>query len=95
MTSADAYQAEGDLTTPEERLRRKWAGNLVTQFDRIYPDGNRKQFQADLKAVGCEVSMQTISVWLRGEASPRPIHQVAIGAVLRVSAGLLFPVEAA
>lgn len=78
---------------PAERLRREWADSLAEHLR--LRKMSRKEFRNQLEATGCEVSIQAVGQWLRGETSPRPHHQAAIAAVLGVPARRLFPIEAA
>lgn len=82
----------GNETDPAKRLRQEWAESLNEHLD---ASGlSRKQFRQKLEEAGCDVSLQAISFWLRGDWSPKPHHQAAIAAVLRVPVRRLFPIEA-
>lgn len=82
----------GTEPNPIKRLRQEWALSLEEHLDAA--EMSRKEFRQRLLEQGCDVSLQAISLWLRGECSPRPYHQAAIAAVLRVPVRRLFPIEA-
>lgn len=69
--------------------RRDWGSNLSAFLDEAQV--TRKDLQGRLSAVGFDVSLQAISQWCRGQTSPRPEMQAAIGRVLGVPARVLFP----
>lgn len=82
----------GEEEDPAKRLRQEWAASLREHLKAS--DMSRKEFQGRLAEQGCSVSHQTISMWLRGETAPRPHHQAACAAALRVPARRLFPLGA-
>jgi len=74
------------------QLRRHWGQNLQLHLDEAIPEPiTRKELQRRLAEIGYEVSLQAISLWLRGEAAPRAAMQAAIAKVLGVPARSLFP----
>ena len=78
---------------PERRMRRQW-GRSLTEHLKL-AGLSRKQFQQQLATYGVEVTHQAIAQWLAGRTAPKPSHQAAIAAVLRVPARSLFPLEVA
>lgn len=83
----------GSEQDPAKRLRQEWAESLR---EHLKAAGlSQKQFGRALADQGCKVSQQAISQWLLGETAPRPHHQAACAAALRVPARRLFPIEAA
>lgn len=67
-----------------------WASNLADAITEL--GMTRKALVAALEDSGHPVSEQAVGAWLRGEYSPSPTHQAAIGAVLRIPPHLLFPI---
>jgi hypothetical protein len=79
---------EGDRT----ELRRYWGDSINEHMKARLPEPmSRKELQRGLAAIGFEVSLQAISLWIRGEVSPRPETQAAIARVLGVPARSVFP----
>lgn len=70
--------------------RQTWAANLRDAL--AAQPLTQKQLIAALGEVGCVVTQQAVSSWMRGEHSPSTEHQAAIAEVLHVPAHLLFPV---
>lgn len=83
------------LGTHSQRLRGEWAESLQEHMDARLPSKmTRKELVAALGVVGCQVTVQAVGQWLRGETSPRPHHQAALAAVFQVPVRRLFPIEA-
>lgn len=78
---------------PADRIRKRW-GSLLSETLAI-KDMNRKAFQKKLEDEGLHVSLQAISLWVRGEAGPRPHHQAIIARALEVPVYSIFPIEVA
>ncbi len=81
---------EGE-SDPAKRLRAEWGQSLEEHLDAR--NMRRKELVERLKDLGCEVSVQAVGQWVRGETSPRPHMQAAIATVLGVPVRRLFPVE--
>lgn len=83
----------GSESDPAKRLRSEWSDSLREHL-RI-AQVSRKELVRRLTEHGCSVSYQAVGQWLRGETSPRPHHQAALAAILRVPVRRLFPIEPA
>lgn len=79
----------GKPQTAEQALRDVWAAALKDEIGakQITP----KQFHAELRNAGAEVSIQAVYSWLKGTTSPSPINQAYCAHVLRAPAHRLFP----
>lgn len=83
----------GDLTTPAERIRLRWAATLAALL--AQRELTVKQFRHELAAFGCDVTRQAIEQWLKGVTAPRPHHQAAIAAVFRLPVAAIFTIDSA
>lgn len=76
---------------PEQRLRFDWSESLAEHMKA--QEVTVKQLVAKLAELDIEVTRQAVELWLKGQTSPRPHHQAALGTVFNVPARRLFPIE--
>lgn len=90
-----------DKRDPDAVIREAWAESLQENLDAYYDAAtgqqgmSRKQLQAGLAALGVDVTLQAIGMWLSGQTAPRPSAQIAIARVLGAPARRVFPLETA
>lgn len=82
----------------EHKIRTAWAESIKAYMNAwIDPHTgermSRKQLRAALAAQGFDVTMQTISMWLTAQTSPRPAHLVALARVFNAPPRVMFPLE--
>lgn len=81
----------GGQTSFEDRLRHEWCESLKEHMAAL--GYGKHDLMRELKALGYEVSRQTVENWMNGVVSPRPLYQAALGTILNTPARRLFPIE--
>lgn len=79
------------LVGDEGGIRAEWSRLLNEELER--QGMTREQLRVRLNELGCLVKRQTVDGWITNRWAPRPTHQAAICAVLKVPHTSLFPVS--
>ena len=77
----------------EDALRQQWAVLLSAECSRqgLTPTALQALLAAD--PIHCRVTLSAIRFWLAGTWTPKPTHQAAVCAVLKVPHTSIFPVS--